>query len=66
MLLLLVAEPSSSDENKPVKRTKPVFLKDFERQQLLEKGELAGLSDDDDDDGRVITHSEEQEQLKTK
>ena len=63
LLLLFVAESSRSGENRPVKKTKPVYLKDFERQQLLEKGELAGVSDEEED--RVITHSEEQEQLKT-
>ena len=57
------ADSSSSGENRPVKKTKPVYLKDYERQQLLAKGEMAGVSDDEED--RIVIHSEEQEQLKT-
>ena len=63
LLFVAVAESSSSGEGRPVKKAKPVYLKDFERQQLLEKGEMAGISDDEE--GRVVTFGEEQEQLKT-
>lgn len=54
--------------NKPEK-VKPVYLKDYERQRLLEKGELAGLSDDEEEEDekrRILAYNDEQKQLKSR
>jgi len=65
----------AKEEDKSKKSKAPVFLKDYERQRLLEKGEKAYLSDSDDDEsGRIgfleakdpseLTYNEEQKLLK--
>jgi len=51
------------------KKERPLFLKDYERQRLLEKGEKAYLSDSDDETNinnkpKDLTYVEEQNQLK--
>ena len=53
--------------NKPEK-VKPVYLKDYERLRLLEKGELAGLSDDEEEDEKrgILAYNDEQKQLKSR
>ena len=45
---------------------KPLYLKDYERKQLLEEGSRAGLSDEDEDkeEGRPLSYVKEQQQLK--
>ncbi|XP_065834092.1 protein KRI1 homolog [Oscarella lobularis] len=57
------ASVASGDEKKPM------MLKDFEREQLLQKGSLAGIeSDESDEEGYhgkdVLSYDEEQKQLK--
>ena len=49
-----------------ISKKKPMFLKDYERKQLLEEGSRAGLSDEDEDKGerRPLSYVEEQQQLK--
>ena len=58
------------------KYQKPLYLKDYERQQLLEKGNKAFVSDSEDEEGsnkkgfienkkkEELTYNQEQEQLK--
>lgn len=59
---------SSSDGNDDIARDKtskkPMYLKDYEREQLLEKGSRAGLSDEDEEVGQPLSYVKEQQQLK--
>ncbi|KAK3747285.1 hypothetical protein QZH41_016854 [Actinostola sp. cb2023] len=63
-------ESSSEDEGETSKKPeKPIYLKDYERQQLLEKGSKAFVSDDESDDDdeehqKDLTYNEEQKALK--
>merc|ERR1712168_368265 len=64
------ADNSNSNSSESAKKTKeePVYLKDYERKRLLEKGEKAYLSDTDDESempkGNGVTYVEEQNNLK--
>lgn len=44
---------SSSISQKVTQHKKPLYLKDYERERLLEKGTMAGVSDTDDDEEEV-------------
>ena len=46
--------------------TKPMYLKDYERNRLLEKGVEAGLTDSEDDEEKDESITYVQEQLKLK
>eukprot|EP01137_Pigoraptor_chileana_P001868 Opistho-2@40035 len=56
------------------KKEKPMFLKDYERQRLLEKGAMAFVSDDEDEDNGparkrkdpTLSYTDEQASLKQK
>ena len=68
-LFYATTNTSSSEgdgDSESVKR--PMYLKDYERKRLLEKGERAFLSDSDDEDDdkrqKMLTYSDEQEELK--
>eukprot|EP01135_Chromosphaera_perkinsii_P001853 Nk52_evm2s212 gene=Nk52_evmTU2s212 len=57
------------DKEKKKRDAKPMYLKDYERKRLLEKGALAFVSDDEDeeevkDEKKSRTYVEEQEALK--
>ena len=45
---------------------KPMYLKDYERNQLLEEGSQAGLSDEDEDkeEKKPLSYVKEQQQLR--
>jgi len=67
------ADDNSTGNGQTMKKSKeqPVFLKDYERKRLLEKGEKAYLSDSDDETGITLTkrgdgttYIEEQNDLK--
>lgn len=48
--------------------SEPMYLKDYERKRLLERGEKAFLSDSEDDEDdklKTLTYSDEQEELRT-
>merc|ERR1711962_823023 len=65
------ANEESSSNGKRVKKDEPIYLKDYERKRLLEKGEKAYLSDSDGEDETLVkkergdvTYVEEQDNLK--
>ena len=59
-------------------QAKPVYLKDYERQRLLERGELADVSDSEEEEEeeagvktkkglkQISTYDDEQKELKTR
>ncbi|XP_048585229.1 protein KRI1 homolog isoform X2 [Nematostella vectensis] len=60
---------SSNDKEKSKKPQKPMFLKDYERKRLLEKGSKAFVSDEessdeDESENKKLTYDEEQKALK--
>eukprot|EP00118_Oscarella_pearsei_P003520 m.14620 g.14620 ORF g.14620 m.14620 type:complete len:627 (+) comp25852_c0_seq1:22-1902(+) len=69
---LYESEEEESDGGDDLKEhmSRPVRLRDFEREQLLKKGSLAGVEDgsdaasEDAEDFRDLTYNEEQRQLK--
>ncbi|CAB4031483.1 KRI1 homolog, partial [Paramuricea clavata] len=58
------------EDRKPEKHAKPIYLKDYERERLLEKGSEAFVSEEssEDEEGTTakppLTYIEEQEELK--
>ena len=58
---MLFAVPQPAKENE--KKEKPMYLKDYEMQQLLERGAMAGVSDSEEEEAknkevkRVVLHS---------
>ncbi|KAK9700744.1 KRI1-like family C-terminal [Popillia japonica] len=61
------SEPSESRPTKSKSKEQPMFIKDYERKQLLEKGGQIDSSDDEiSQPTNTLTYVEEQEKLKTK
>ncbi|XP_065905108.1 protein KRI1 homolog isoform X2 [Dysidea avara] len=63
------SEDESDSEKNKVPQTKPIYLKDYERNQLLEKGSKAFISDSEDNydeatSSKTLSYAEEQEKLK--
>lgn len=57
-------ETGSSEEAVKVKKEKPVYLKDFHRQVLLEKGGKLSDESDSDEEPQKPSYFEEQEEIK--
>ncbi len=62
--------PGGPEGSQKSTERKPVYLKDYERQRLMERGSMAGLSDsegeeEEEEEGEGgLTHQQEQEALK--
>ena len=68
-VFIIIESPDDKDEedNDTTNiHTKPMYLKDYERNRLLEKGVEAGLTDSEDEEEKDESTTYVQEQLKLK